>query len=458
MLTHLPAANDIRGLRPVTPELLRAEETARRWRGLPNDASKAQLLQLLEDVHPQEMGVSKGARNFLHWLVKMQPAACFMRTADLSGADTLRQGLALVSTYQDAYVSAALDVSVRTLARWRCELASAGWIAFRDAPDRTRYRQGPADAPDEAYGVDLRPLVVRYGDLKGLRTQRRDAVQELLALRKGLSARRNRLRGLLALICAEDPDEILAMIARLHRLGRTKNADDYLVAQIEADAMIARLEDQVTAQAAAFTRVTTESTAPDRTGAQLNPTDPPSLNSEENLTDEYASRSVAETGAPPAGAEPEADEEVVWCSADYDGEPADVIEIDIARAGRERGPSAPRVTCPHPRAILAALPALLRRQGLAFVRHPAFPEDDRLAAAYGQSAAHRLGITQGRIAALSLRFGPLPFAVASLLAESTPGVEKRRAYLEGLIQRLDDDRIRVDLWASWQRLVREVGA
>ncbi|MDQ7814063.1 helix-turn-helix domain-containing protein, partial [Brevundimonas sp.] len=162
MLTHLPAANDIRGLRPVTPELLRAEETARRWRGLPNDASKGQLLQLLEDVHPRAMGVSKGARNYLHWLVKMQPAACFVRTADVKGAAALQQGLALVSTYQDAYVSAALDISVRSLARWRAELAAAGWIAFRDAPDRSRFRQGPAEAPQEAFGVDLRPLVVRY--------------------------------------------------------------------------------------------------------------------------------------------------------------------------------------------------------------------------------------------------------------------------------------------------------
>ncbi|MDQ7814064.1 hypothetical protein, partial [Brevundimonas sp.] len=293
-------------------------------------------------------------------------------------------------------------------------------------------------------------------ELKGLRTERRDAVQELLALRKGLSARRNRLRGLLALVCAADHGaEALTMIDRLHRLGRTKAADQYLIAQDEADALISRLEATVTAQAAVFSRVTEESPAPDKTGAQLDPTEDPDK-FRNNLTDVYATRDV---GSSEPDVLPEDDEgETVWCSADYEPQSAEVIEISASRAMRGRSVPVQRVTCPHPRAIIAALPALLRRQDLTFVRHAAFPDDARLAAAYGQASAFRLGLTQPRIIALSLRFGPLPFAVAALLAESTPGVDKRRAYLEGLIQRLGDDKIRVDLWASWQRLVRELGA
>lgn len=455
MQTHHPAANGIRGLRPVTPALLQAEETARRWRGLPEGASKSQLLQLLEDTPPAAMGVSKGARNYAHWLVKMQPAPCFARTAELATANLLRQGLALVSTYPDAYVSAALDVSTRTLARWRAELAQAGWIAFRDAPDRARSRQGPADAPEEAYGVDLRPLIVRYDDLSRLRQERRDEVKELLSLRKGLSARKNRLRGLLALVCPSDPAEVVAMIELLHRQTRTKTPERYLEVQDLADELIDRLEGMVSAQADSLSRVTEASPAPVKTGAQLNPT-APEADSFYEERDLYAARPAAPI-VPDQVADDD-EEEVEWVSADYEpAEPSKVIELQPERARRERRPSGPRISCPHPKAILAALPALLRRQGLLFVRHPAFPDDAQLATAYGQAAAHRLGLTQGRIIALSLRFGPVPFAVAALLSESTQGVDKRRAYLEGLIARMDDERIRVDLWASWQRLARELG-
>jgi hypothetical protein len=60
-----------------------------------------------------------------------------------------------------------------------------------------------------------------------------------------------------------------------------------------------------------------------------------------------------------------------------------------------------------------------------------------------------------QIESFTLLHGPMPFAVASLLAEFTNGVDNRRGYLHSLLQRLADPSIKVDLWASWQRLARQ---
>jgi hypothetical protein len=40
------------------------------------------------------------------------------------------------------------------------------------------------------------------------------------------------------------------------------------------------------------------------------------------------------------------------------------------------------------------------------------------------------------------------------LAEFTADVRNRRAYLLGLVARLNDPLVTVNLWASWKRLVR----
>lgn len=453
MQVHHSAANTVRGLRPVTPALLRAEELAGRWRGLPLTGSKSQLLQLLEDVAAEAMKVSKGARRLAHWYVKKQPKACFRRLDQVNVAQLDRQGLSLISTYSDAYVAAALDVTSRTLARWRAELAEAGWIAFRDAPDRSRYRLGTPESPDEAYGVDLRPLVVRYEELQTLAQDRFDAIKHLLALRRDLSRRRNRLRGLLALYSDTPPADVELVQETIERVRRSKSSERYAAAIASADDLILRLEQGLAGQSAALSRVTETSSARDELGAQLNPTNPPSMNNEEDRA-LYASRS--QPPAPDLDTSDDDAEEVVWCSSDYEEPTGQVIEVESPQARRKPLLSAVRVTCPTAEDVLQALPQLLQRIDLVFTEHPLlYPTARDLAAAYGQASAFRLGVRPAQIQALTLKHGPQHFAVAALLAEFTDGVENRRGYLQGLLQRLSDPRLKVDLWASWQRLSRQ---
>jgi len=451
MLTHHQVRAGAQGLRPVTPALRQAEEHARRWRGLPPDGSKKRLLQLLEDVPAGRLGVSDAARRLLHWMVKAQPPGCFRSEADLAEVDPARAGLALISTWSDAYLAAKMNVHQRSLARWRHELAAAGWVCFRDSPDRRRYRVGPADAPEEAFGVDLRPLVARFADLTKLRAEARDQVRDLLAVRKTLSCRRNRIRVLAALVVTDESLDFIDIALKAVAGGiRVKDIDLARLTLAQADEAVARLESLVDTGGYFTTPLTEESGAPDETGAQFYPTHPIQISKQrDEIEDEggYASRAL------PSPIEDE-DEEVLWQADDLDEPEGPVIEV-APKARRMATSSPSRVTCPTSQAVLKALPALLAARGLAFSSHPAFPTAESLAVAYGQSAANRIGMRHQAIRQASYRVSPLPFAVAALLSEFTPGVRDRKSYLLGLLDRMTDDRIKVDLWASWQRLVRE---
>jgi hypothetical protein len=370
MLSHHTAAGHIPGLRKITAGLRQAEDYARQWVGLPDGASKAGLLRLLEDVPAARMGLSTRERDFVHRLVKMQPAECFKSAAALKGCDMASAALALVSTYSDADLSAELDVTGRTLARWREAANAAGWISFIDSPDRSRFRVGPAEAPTEAYGIDLRPLIVRYAELERLRDQAKASRVEFGAVQRTLSRRRTRLRSLEALTCAEGPTTPIKNSIKIpsgREALRERESGFSVVAPVAQD------EDQ---------------------------------------DDE--------------------DEEVVWQSAtlDDDAEVGPVIEIAPRARFRHvpRGRLA-RVNTPAVGDVIQTLPALLARKDFPFTRHPSFPTDRSLVVAYGQSAARRVGLTADE-------------------------VRKRRAYLLGVVGRINDPVIPVDLWASWQRLNR----
>lgn len=453
MLTHHQVRAGAQGLRPVTPALRQAEEHARRWRGLPPEGSKKRLLQLLEDVPADRLGVSDAARGLLHWMVKAQPPGCFRSEADLADADPARAGLALISTWSDAYLAARMNVHQRSLARWRGELAAAGWVCFRDSPDRRRYRVGAAEAPEEAFGVDLRPLVARFSDLSALRDEARDQVRELLAVRKTLSCRRNRIRALAALVVTDESLDFIDTALRAVTSGiRVKDIDLARLALAQADDAVARLEILVDTGGFFTTLLTEESGAPDETGAQLHPTHSAEVSKITEVENEggYASPAL------PSPIEDD-EEEVLWQSDDLCEPEGPVIEVTLQ--ARRMATSSPfRVTCPTSQAVLKALPALLAARGIAFSTHPAFPTADSLAVAYGQSAANRIGLRHQAIRQASYRVSPLPFAVAALLSEFTPGVRDRKSYLLGLLDRMTDERIKVDLWASWQRLVRENSA
>lgn len=462
MLSHHTAAGHIPGLRKITAGLRQAEDYARQWVGLPDGASKAGLLRLLEDVPAARMGLSTRERDFVHRLVKMQPAECFKSAAALKGCDMASAALALVSTYSDADLSAELDVTGRTLARWREAANAAGWISFIDSPDRSRFRVGPAEAPTEAYGIDLRPLIVRYAELERLRDQAKASRVEFGAVQRTLSRRRTRLRSLEALTCAEGPMPFVETALRaVEAVRRGKDLDNAKMALAVINDAITQLEGLLDADAVGLFGVTQTSCAPVKTGAQLPPTTPiknsikiPS--GREALRERESGFSVVAPVAQDEDQDDE-DEEVVWQSAtlDVDAEVGPVIEIAPRARFRHvpRGRLA-RVNTPAVGDVIQALPALLARKDFPFTRHPSFPTDRSLVVAYGQSAARRVGLTADEVRKHSAGDNDVAFAVAALLAEFTEGVRNRRAYLLGVVGRINDPVIPVDLWASWQRLNR----
>lgn len=462
MLMHHTAAGHIPGLRKITAGLRQAEDYARQWVGLPDGASKAGLLRLLEDVPASRMGLSTRERDFVHRLVKMQPAECFKAATALKGCDLASAALALVSTYNDTDLSAELDVTGRTLARWREAANAAGWISFRDSADRSRFRIGPADAPTEAYGIDLRPLIVRYAELERLRDQAKAARVEFGAVQRTLSRRRTRLRSLEALTCAEGPLPYVETALRaVDAVRRGKDLDNAKMALAVINDAITQLEGLLDADAVGFFGVTQVSSAPVKTGAQLPPTTPiknsiriPS--GREAQRERESGFSTVEPGTQDE-AQDDADEEIVWQSTTQadDDEVGPVIEIaPLARPRYVPRGRLARVNTPNVGDVIVALPALLARKDFPFTRHPSFPTDRGLVVAYGQSAARRVGLTADEVRKHSTGEHDLAFAVAALLAEFTEGVRNRRAYLLGVVGRINDPVIAVDLWASWQRLNR----
>lgn len=467
MLSHHSSGGYVPGLRKITPALRRAEEYARQWVGLPEGASKGGLLRLLEDVPAKRMGLTGRERSFLHRIVKMQPAECFKSAAALVGCDLTRAALALISTYSDIELTAELDVTSRTLARWRDRLNLAGWISFRDSPDRTRFRIGPADAPHDAYGIDLRPIIVRYAELERLRDQAKTDRRAFTDMQRTLSRRRTRLRALEAMVVSDQPLPFVETAMRaIDAVRKGKDLDNATMVLAQVDEAIVQLESYLDAEAKGFFGVTPASAAPDKKGAQLPPTTPVKDSISESLLGREAWREEESpsTDRPlPAPDQIDADEEeeILWQSStmfeDDDGEDCGpVIEIVAAavKPGARSPRYMPRVNTPSAGEVVQALPGLLARKDFPFTRHPSFPTDRALVVAYGQAAASRIRLTREEVKLHSAGENDLAFAVAALLAEFSENVRDRRAYLLGLIGRINDPVIPVDLWASWQRLNR----
>lgn len=464
----------VQGLRKISSGLRTAEHYAAKWRGLPNTAKKADLLRLLEDVPAEKMGICQGARDFLHTLVKLQPAKCFKTEAELVGQDLDKAGLALISTYSDDELGAT-SYHARTLARWRAQAAEKGWICFRDSADRSRWRTGPADAPSEAYGVDLRPLIARFAELQALRADAHTLVREMLALKRRLSAQRNRLRSLAALAVSDEPLTFVERALKvIEAVRRGKDADLIRLAANEAEAAIAQLEGFLDGSKTGFFGVTPESGAPDTEAPQLPPTNPVSeikLKPKGREGQQKQARPNATDAAHEADALPaetvqdheDEEEEVLWQCSDYDDLMSDaaaglvelgpVIELEAPKTTWIRRP---RVNVPNIGEVIDNLPTVLALKQFPFSRHPNFKTDRSLAIAYGQAAASRLRLTQSEIITHT-EAHDLGFAVAALLAEFTEGVRDRRAYLLALVGRMNDPVVKVDLWGSWKRLTRYAG-
>lgn len=457
MQTHHQAHDAVVGLRPVTPGLLRAEAAARSWTGLPEGMTKGGLLQLIEDVPARIFG-GDGAKRHLHYCVKRHPSSNFKSARSLKGRDLAKEGLALISTWSDAELSADLGVTVRTLQRWREDAVDTGWLCFVDSPERARFWIGPIDAPTEAYGLDLRPLIARISEMVRFRDTAKAEQKELKTLRRILSARANRIRSAIPLLPeALTPPDATSALKAIESVRRGRDVQFANMALALADQAIASLDALITERAAAFSTASPTSGARDKTGAKLLPTPLPthefnSLEVSREAQQEGASPTLL---APAHVADDEDDEEIVWQSADYDADECEgpVIEVCVP-VKRPVVAATTRINLPTDSEVLADLPAILATKGWSFARHPSIPTDRALLLAYGISSAERCGLEWGEIKFQS-KDNEKAFAIAAFLAEFTHGVLNRKAYLLGLALRIQDPKIKVNLWASWKRLVRE---
>ncbi|MGH3711745.1 MAG: helix-turn-helix domain-containing protein, partial [Pseudonocardiaceae bacterium] len=406
---------------------------------------------------------SKGAMAYLHLTVKLQPRECFQSQVALRGKDLAKAGLALISTYPDAFLAGKLDVSLRTLARYREELGSARLVAFRDSPDKGRFRVGAAEAPEEAFGVDLRPLVARYDELATRRREIVEASRQAVNDRRALSLLRNRIRCLLPLLANEHCIELAERtLATIDSVRRRKDVDFVRLGLAEAQPAVLALEQALDAQLDKIVHMTTAAPAPVTTGAQLLPTSLP-IKIKKDDGNEYLSGfdtdQPAHTSAVDDDIDQSSEDEVEYLSGYSAEEEAADIAAGVVFYDCEPTQSAAfhRVQLPSLERVVRTLPGLLKAKGMEFVRHPALKTDEDIVAAYGQASAHRLGFTQTAIRSLSDRHGRIAFAVAALTVEFNPLVNRPTAYLLGILNRLETSWTIVDLRASWERSARHYG-
>ena len=443
----------------MTAGLRQAERWAELWCGLPVGGSKTRLLEIIEDIPAASLGISNGARAYLHLTIKLQPGACFQDEVSLRGSDLALAGLSLISTYPDAYLAEKLDTSVRTLARYRAELAAAQLIAFRDSPAKGRFRAGPVERPEEAFGIDLRPVVSRYTELKSLRDQILAAAKRARAARRTLSTIRNRIRSLIPLLC-QDADQAVAAqaIAAIDAVRRRKDPDFVNMGLAQAQASLSLLEAAVDRHVQNIVHMTPAAPSPVRTGAQLHPTFLPSDQKKDvgDVSRGAQQASSEERPASECAVDQLGEEEVVYFGG-YDAaqEAEDAangtewIEVSLSDCKPFQ-----RVELPSLDRVVASLPSLLARKAMTYDRHPALLTPEDIVTAYGQASASRMGFTPNAIKSLSLQHGRTAFAVAALLTEFTDGVTSPRAYLLGVLSKIGSTWEVANLRLSWDRLMR----
>ncbi len=451
-----------KGLRAITPGLRVAEQWASVWTGMPDDGSKAELLWMLEEIPASHFGVPSPAWAYLRFIVKKQPKACFRSQSELVGKDLVASGLAMISTWTDADLAYELDRSFRTLSRYRSALAGAGLIAFRDSPDRSRRVVAGDDRsePLDAYGIDLRPLIARYEELRSIvRGFKTDKIQAR-RLRTDLTRAFNRIKELRAVIISDEGREIASSaLAVVEAVRRRKDLDVVRMGLEQARSFVSQLEGLFDEQVSTFSEPE-PSGAPDTNDTQLLPRNP---------SKNYKKEGLGEGGTSPSEAPKRPLERLEQPSEPKSGftHYADPLDNDFEAEGRllfefalpaspPLPPSKPvqRVTCPDVDSILRLLPALLESKLMSFSKDHPYRDEKTLALAYGQASASRLGFKPAEIQRLSHLHG-LHFAVSALITEFSPGVQSPRSYLNGIVAKLICRYSKVDLAAGWSRLGRQ---
>ena len=178
----------VTGLRHATPAAMASKLAAMEFDGLPDGVRKADLMRAIERGGSR-CGLARSHIRRLTYLVG--------RTMDLDWTDERSFPVVWVSVERMAY---ELGVDRRRVNQVERELAEAGWIAHRDAGNRHRKgaRCSVTGCVIWAYGVDLRPLGRRYGELAAAADRHDLEWRSRRIARDECSAARSEIRRLLA--------------------------------------------------------------------------------------------------------------------------------------------------------------------------------------------------------------------------------------------------------------------
>ena len=145
------------GLRSLTPQSSASRQAARGFRGLPPGINRSDLMRALEEGGAH-CGLTEAQVKRLVYLVRY--------TAEIDWQDSGAMPVVWVSVAKMAH---DLGVSRQRIAAVERQLAEAGWVSHRDAPDRRR--RGERDPETgcivqlNTFGVELGALGARYGEL-----------------------------------------------------------------------------------------------------------------------------------------------------------------------------------------------------------------------------------------------------------------------------------------------------
>ena len=180
MNTRRTQYGTVRGLRGSTPQSTATRQAADDFDGLPPGVTRSDLMRAVEDGG-RWCGLTGVQIRRLVYLVR--------HTAEIDWQDEGTMPVVWVSVSKMAH---DFGVSRQRIAAVERQLAEAGWVSHRDAPDRRR--RGERDPETgrivDAWGIELGALGARYGELAeaALRCEadwvaRRDLKQSSSALR-----------------------------------------------------------------------------------------------------------------------------------------------------------------------------------------------------------------------------------------------------------------------------------
>lgn len=434
-----------RGLRPVTEARVRASRLAEIYAGLPDGATKWDLVRHLEAVPPARLGLLPRQRGLLILLVRLQAEEFWKSRSWLAAHGDAFSCNDLVCVASNGELALQMGIAERQVARHLAALADAGWVAFRDSATRKRWRSRPSKGGVilEAYGIDLRPLAAQFEHLAELAGVAEQDRRYLRNARYAISGLLNTLAGLGANLALQGClDDVIEARRLGERARKWSDADKVWSAHGELIERVRALEDRLLEATQALEEVEEYSGAPVDIASQR--TDSPETRSEE--IEDSAWR---EGGA--AGPE---------ISFGREGEAGQSEDVE---AGSE--PEIPAfVRAPSPSQVLKTLPAILAKHQIPFSAPAALGSPRNIVEAYGRQALAKLGrdrFDEDWTKPVKEVFGEYAFALLCMLAAYDEKVREKRAWMSAMAQRAalyraDPNRgdLRIEMARSWYGLWR----